>query len=203
MKDPNYADWLRAQFTVHPDKNKAELARALGLEPPAISKILSGMRQIKAHEYLMMRRFFGLPVDGEKAISPPAYAGAHTGALHDSGDLLPPEWDIPAAIQPARQQPQQDTAHNIFTVTDHFMEPAFTRDETVLIDPQDRTPTPSGTFVVSDRFSHMVRLCEMVPGSNPPEVNVMAADKSFQTQTLKLGDFEILGRVVGKVSWLK
>lgn len=45
---------------MHPKKTKAQLARLLGLEPPAVSKILAGTRQIKAQEYMKMREFFCL-----------------------------------------------------------------------------------------------------------------------------------------------
>lgn len=54
------SQWLQLQFRLNPDKTKADLARALGLEPPAISKILAGNRQIKAQEYVKMREFFGM-----------------------------------------------------------------------------------------------------------------------------------------------
>ena len=61
------SQWLKEQFDCNPDKSKAGLARALNLEPPAISKILNGTRQIKAQEYNLMRQYFGLPIDGENA----------------------------------------------------------------------------------------------------------------------------------------
>jgi hypothetical protein len=143
-----------------------------------------------------------LPVDGEKAISPQAGTHTHTHALNDPNDSLPADWVIPDMITPTAPQKTHKNVQNTYIVTDHLMAPDFARDETILVDPLDRTPAPAGAFVVSDRFSHMVRHCEIIVDSNPPEIRVSAHDQSFNAQVLKFDDFEIVGRVVGKVSWL-
>ncbi|MFK7840031.1 MAG: hypothetical protein AB8B83_06830, partial [Bdellovibrionales bacterium] len=81
------------------------MAYALRLEPSAISKILSGTRQIKAHEYNLMRQYFGLTIDGERASNLPE--GAYCLEPFDSGgqtlkepdgNLSEDSWVIPAEI---------------------------------------------------------------------------------------------------------
>jgi len=204
MSETNYADWLKAQFTIHKNKAKADLAKELGLEPPAISKILNGSRQIKAREYMIMRRFFGLPSDGVQSLKhntnaikalPPIKNIMHEPEGNDF------DWGPHAIITNQHQKPY---ARNLgsFIVTDQHMEPDFKRDESVLVDLSDKIPTPTGIFVVSDKFSYMVRRCEIVPHSNPPKVIITALEANFQSQTLKLKDFEIIGRVIAKLTWL-
>ncbi len=58
------SQWLKTQLAYNPSKNKADLAKAIGVQPSGISKILAGTRQIKTHEYIAMRKFFGLLIDG-------------------------------------------------------------------------------------------------------------------------------------------
>ncbi len=203
------SQWLKRQFDCNPEKSKAGLARLLRLEPPAISKILSGTRQIKAQEYNMMRQYFDLPVDGEDTalkIPENAYrldtlAGqdniledSSSGTTHDS-------WIIPADILSARTHTPPEQI-KIYSVIESVMEPDFKRGEHVLIDLFDTKPTPPGSFIISDGFGIMVRNCAYIPNSNPPEIKISASSKSFQTQSLQEDDFKIIGRIIAKLQWL-
>ena len=201
------SQWLKGQFECNPDKSKAGLARALNLEPPAISKILSGARQIKAQEYNLMRQYFGLPVDGDKVSAVPenAYrletlAGGSSG-LHETSKTQENSWIIPAEILSQRTQASPEKI-KIFNVQESLMEPNFKRGEHVLIDLSDKTPSPPGAFIISDGFGVMLRYCEFLPHSTPAEIRVSAAQSSFQMQTLEQGDFDIIGRVIAKLQWL-
>lgn len=200
------AQWLKNQLQQFPQKSKADLARALGLEPPAVSKILSGGRQIKAQEYVAMRRFFGLPVDGEKA----AKGGVHTyvlkpledEALREGGEANEAgDWALPAALIAPHTGAAPEQIR-IFTAQDHFMEPDFRKGEHVLVDLSDALPSPPGAFIVSDGFGHMVRLCAYAPMSNPPRIQVSARSASFAPQELAPEEFRIVGRVIAKLQWL-
>ncbi len=195
------------QLTHNPDKSKAALAKAIGVQASGISKILAGSRQIKAHEYMAMRRFFGLPVDGEAAAQQRSNASytimpLEMGALHDNGprtgDL---DWVIPANILNARTQAPPDKI-KIFQVRETAMESEFKQGEYVLVDLSDRTPTPPGVFLVSDGFGHMLRNCAFMPKTHPPTVRVSALQQGFMAQTLKLEDFLITGRVIAKLQML-
>jgi transcriptional regulator with XRE-family HTH domain len=198
------SQWLKTQFALYPDKTKADLAKALGLEAPAISKILGGGRQIKAHEYAAMRRFFGLPVDGETAAKPYGLSYTIAPLEHDTGlgeqeqPGTEPDWVIPASILSTRTQAPPEKIKK-FQVRESAMEPDFKQGEHVLIDLSDQTPSPPGVFVVSDGFGYMMRHCAFIPKTNPPEVRISATGAGFHSQILKLEDFIIVGRVIAKL----
>lgn len=184
--------WLKQQFKLHPDKSKAELARALNLEPPAISKILSGARQIKAPEYGVMLDFFGVNDDS-------APLAGHQ--MQDSADNENSQWAIPADILQENTNTDSKDVKN-FRVDDNMMAPEFNRGEYVVVDTSKTEPSPPGTFLVSDGINRMLRNCELVIGSNPAEVKISAQKDGFQPQKLKLEEFQIIGRVVAKLQWL-
>ena len=199
------AQWLKTQFETQPDKTKAALAQALGLEAPAVSKILSGIRQIKANEYMIMRAFFGLPIDGERAArNDNTYVleplEKKSGML-DSADDAQADWILPADILQKRTQSTPEHIKS-FRVEDDKMAPDFKRDEHVLVDLEDCIPTPPGTFVVSDGFGYLLRNCEYVPNSDPAQIKISALDKHFQSQILNAEDFNLIGRVIAKLQWI-
>lgn len=196
--------WLKKQFDLNPKKTKAGLARAMGLEPPAVSKILKGTRQIKAQEYAIMRRYFDLPVDGEAAVSTkPVLKPLAQEAVLQEEDAPPDndDWVIPEKIlrQHTKAPPDQI---KIFTVDEALMEPGFKRGERVLVDLSDQMPSPPGVYIVSDGYSYLTRQCEIVPGSDPVEITLSARDQSFKSQRLKLDELKIIGRVIAKLHWL-
>lgn len=53
------AKWLRDQIALT-GKTQADLARALGMAPPMVNKMVKGKRGIKAAEADVIRRFFGV-----------------------------------------------------------------------------------------------------------------------------------------------
>lgn len=201
------AQWLRTQFGLNPDKSKTGLAEAMGLEPPAVSKILSGKRQIKAHEYVAMRRYFGLPLDGAKAARPSNDAfiidplstgnGMREGQHGDDSD----QWILPARLFSSRTSADADQI-KIFKVQENAMAPEFNFGEYVVVDLSDKKPSPPGVFITSDGFGHLIRRCEFLANSKPAKVRISANDKNFQTQTLDYSEFRIVGRVIAKLQWL-
>lgn len=195
------SQWLKAQFRLHPEKSKADLARALGLEPPAVSKILGEGRQIKAQEYIAMRRFFGLPVDGEKSLAlPESGAGVETGF----GERPVPDdsqnWAIPGYVSRLAPQglPEQ---LRVFKVEESVMEPDYLLGEHVLVDTIRKNPEEPGVFVICDGFTYMIRDCVSASGANAGKIKISARQKDFQAQTLSRDEFLLIGRVVGKILW--
>lgn len=197
--------WLNAQFTSNPQKSKAELARALGLEPSAVSKILKGTRQIKANEYNIMRKFFGLPTDGDQTAIDPEKSfvikplGRKDGLSEKQTDQG--EWIMPASLV-AQYTSAPPEKIKIFQVTESLMEPDFRKGEHVIVDMSDTKPNPPGVFIVSDGFGTLVRQCDYIPNSKPPKIRISATQKNFQPQILRPQDFNIIGRVIAKLQWL-
>ncbi len=196
------SQWLKTQFDLHPDKSRADLARALDLDPPAISKILAGGRQIKAHEYIAMRKFFGLPTDGERAVSGSSYrlqtlpTGMSEKDRADDQDA----WIMPASLLESRTDAPPEKIR-IFTIRDNSMEPDFMVGAQVLVDLSDVTPSPPGVFILSDGLGHVLRQCDIIPGEIPLQVSVLA--KNGTAFRLPLTKAAIVGRVIARLDWLK
>lgn len=199
------SQWLKTQFMAHPNKSKTALAEALGLEPPAISKMIKGSRQIKAQEYIQMRRFFGLPTDGENALTQhPSNAytlqplDVQEKGLREGPAATEQNSIIPAGILNNRTQAPPDKIR-IFQVRENIMEPLFRQGEYVLVDMQDKTPSPPGCFVISDGFGFMIRECAFIPHSDPAKIKISAPKTDFQPHVLEQDEFEIMGRVIAKL----
>lgn len=199
------SEWLKLQFRLHPGRNKAGLAEALGLGAPAVSKILSGGRQIKAAEYIAMRRYFGLPVDGDRAArpAPDHYVLAPLPAAGMKEKQSPTEdsWTIPARLLKPHTAAAPEQIR-IFTVQEADMAPDFMPGEHVLVNMADVMPSPPGVFIVSDGMGHIIRRCEYVPHSNPALVKLSAASGKYDSHTLPLKDAGLVGRLIAKLQWL-
>lgn len=200
------SQWLKTQLTLNPDKSKAGLAKAINLDPPAVSKILNGTRQIKAQEYILMREFFGMPVDGHSSLArgpsgEQAITGEKNGLSEGTVRIADTDWAIPPALlNPGAASPPEKV--RVFHVRDTAMEPEFLKDEQVLVDTSDKNPAQAGVFLVSDGFGNMLRHCAAIPKSDPPEIKISASATGFQPQTLKLGDFLIVGRIIAKLQMI-
>lgn len=201
------SQWLKKQFAANPALGKADLAKAIGLDPPAISKILSGTRQIKAQEYMAMRRFFGMPTDDEAGLrnrlpdNPYVLKNLSSDSFKDSAAVNAQDgsqWILPASVLDRRTQTPPEQIR-IFEVRENAMEPDFRGGEFVLIDLSDTKPSPPGAFVVSDGFGYMLRDCAYVPRTAPAEISISARGPNFKTQILKIGEFTIVGRVIAKL----
>lgn len=199
------SQWLKLQFKNNPEKSKAELAKALGLEPPAISKILANSRQIKAKEYAIMRRFFNLPVDETQIKAQQttrAYSKHPYFSLQDGSDNLEAtSWKIPDhVIQKRLDLPSPNI--RLYKVFETMMEPLLHKGEYIALDTSDTKAITPGIFMISDGYSMMIRHCEIPNSKTDKEIHISAFDHSFQTQIVPLDDIEIIGRVIAKLEWV-
>ncbi|MCB1784103.1 MAG: LexA family transcriptional regulator [Alphaproteobacteria bacterium] len=195
--------WLQIQFQSFPHKSKSGLARALGLEPPAVSKILNGDRQIKAREYAIMREYFELPLDHNGVAD-------HNYRLENFGNALDlqnksardgkDDWFVPASILQDKVKAPQKI--KIFTIKDDLMAPSFNRGDSVLVDLSDRIPENPGSFAVSDGFGVVIRGCSILRKGSALQIKLEAPNPAFPSTVLSPDDFKILGRVVARLHWL-
>lgn len=198
------AKWLNKQFELYPDKSKAGLARVLGLEPPAVSKILKGTRQIKAKEYALMQQYFGQDTHVSQGDYDVPYANDaqdRSTVLEDPEPTFEEDWVIPASVLSGKSNAAPEKV-KVFQITDHLMEPAFKKGEYVLVDLSQTVPSPPGYFIVSDGYGHFARQCEMIMEKNAENVRVSAKDKGFSPQVLRLDELDIVGRVIARLRWL-
>ncbi len=197
-------NWLNEELERRPGKSKAELAKALNLEPPAVSKILNGTRQIKAIEYVRILEFLGISAN-EKGLpeAPPEIktdheqtaAGLHE-KKHDQG-----QWSIPADILGQKRPDIPEIVHRPFCINDNKMEPDFKEGEHVLVDSSAKPDQTVQPFLVSDGHNRMVRFCRIIPKSSPRTIEISSKAKGFEPQQLFEKDFDIIGKVVAKIKW--
>jgi len=205
------SQWLKIQFDLNPERTKAGLAGHIGLEPPAISKILNGTRQIKAQEYIKMREYFGLPTDtvgGPRHSPQPVKArpklatSQETGFSEIAGHASSGEnWAMPSQLHRLSGHPLPLNI-KIFQVSDDLMNPEFSAGEYILADLSDDTPYERATYVLYDGFTYLVRHCEAAPNSSPAQLLLSANAKGFQPQNIKQDDIDVVGRVVAKLKML-
>lgn len=60
MRDSIFVDWIKKGLLA-PGKSKGGLAKALGIHPSQISRLLTGHRQLKAEEVPLVARYLGVP----------------------------------------------------------------------------------------------------------------------------------------------
>lgn len=201
------AEWLKKQFDQNPEKSKSGLARAIGIDAPAISKILAGARQIKAREYLSMRQYFGLSTEHlqESTSNQNQYVLStlkqNNGFADKNSTSDHSEWTIPQSI--IKNKTDAHPSHlKTFIVEENTMEPDFKHGDVAIVDLTDKKPSPPGVFLVSDGFGYMLRQCEYVANSKPAKIKISANNTNFHPQTLKESEFLVIGRIIGKVQWL-
>lgn len=208
------SQWLTVQFSHNPRKTKADLAKVLGLEPSAVSKMLSGDRQIKAGEYIIMRRFFGMPVEEDvNRLSAPSVRSEGQpktdSGLQESLTMPANEgWTQPRP-PPSSMPPSMlgsskrfDTNLKVALVRDEHMAPALHTGEHVLVNTDDNHPDPEGVFLISDGFHEFIRLCTFIEPGSKSTVRIQAYNKDFHAQILDCYDIEIIGRVLAKLQAL-
>lgn len=52
------AEWIREQLRLRPSKSQRGLAKALGIDPAGVNRLVAGARQIKAHEIPKILAYF-------------------------------------------------------------------------------------------------------------------------------------------------
>jgi len=85
----------------------------------------------------------------------------------------------------------------IIPVKGNSMEPRLWPGQRVMVDIEDRTPSPPGVFVVWDGLALVLKYVEVVPNSDPLRVRISSANKDFMAYERTLDEAHINGRVVG------
>ncbi|WP_019644125.1 LexA family transcriptional regulator [Novispirillum itersonii] len=90
-----------------PGKSQRGLARAMGLDPAAINRMLKGERQIKAHELAAIRDYLGLPASDDLSPAPPGEQGGEQAGPppHRQGAATLSGFAAPHGLPPWRQPP--------------------------------------------------------------------------------------------------
>ena len=85
----------------------------------------------------------------------------------------------------------------IIPVKGNSMEPRLWPGQRVMVDIEDRTPSPPGVFVIWDGLALVLKYVEVVPNSEPLTVRISSANKDFMSYERTLDEAHINGRVIG------
>ncbi len=87
----------------------------------------------------------------------------------------------------------------IIEVLGDSMEPTLRPGQRVMIDVQDRSPSPPGLFVLWDGLGMIIKRVEFVAHSDPAAVRIASDNPRYPEKERLLGEAYIQGRVIG--SW--
>jgi transcriptional regulator with XRE-family HTH domain len=86
----------------------------------------------------------------------------------------------------------------IVEVIGDSMVPALASGEKVMVNIEDRTPSPPGVFVVWDGMGMVIKRIEYLPGAEPPRVRISSDNPRYVPYERALEEAHILGRIVGR-----
>lgn len=89
------------------------------------------------------------------------------------------------------------TRVRIVAVRGNSMEPELWSGQRVMVDVEDRTPSPPGVFVIWDGLALVCKYVEVVANSDPLRVRISSAHSAFQPYERNLDEAYINGRVIG------
>lgn len=124
------------------------------------------------------------------------------GLVHDAKEAEPviSRWQMPGDMVRGRTTASPKSL-KIITVYGDSMTPDFLPGERVLVDLDDRRPSPPGVFVLWDGIGLVIKRLELVPGTDPPMVRLIPRNDQYQTYEQPITDVHINGRVIGKWLW--
>lgn len=85
----------------------------------------------------------------------------------------------------------------ILAVRGDSMEPRLWSGQRVMVDTDDKTPSPPGIFVVWDGLGLVIKRVEVVAGSDPLRVRISSANPAYAPYERTIEEAHINGRVVG------
>ncbi len=176
--------WLNLQFKNFPDKSKSDLSQLLGIQPSGISKMLAGTRQIKAKEYLLMRKFFDMPGSG--------------AAIEKRKSNIQSYENLKAADGSIQAWTGTPSRYKVVEVTDSNLMPDFLPGERVLIDTSENNALRSGLFAMQDSGRFTIRILEI----SGTKLKISGIAKESNRKTVPASTVQIIGRVVAKLNWI-
>lgn len=124
---------------------------------------------------------------------------AENGELIDTVSVVN-EWQVPSEIfAPITKSTSEQL--KIITIVGNSMSPDFSPGERVIVDTNDKKPSPPGVFALWDGMAVVVKLVEFVPFSDPPTVRIKSKNPDFAPYERVVDEAYIQGRVFGKWHW--
>lgn len=127
---------------------------------------------------------------------------AAAGAGLENGES-PPEvakWAVPRALVEGVTTALASRLR-VITIYGDSMEPTLSPGTRVMVDTEDRVPSPPGIFVVFDGLGLVCKRVEFLPRSDPPSVRLMSDNPRYSAYECPLEEAHIQARVIGRWHW--
>ncbi|MCA6305263.1 MAG: helix-turn-helix transcriptional regulator [Phenylobacterium sp.] len=206
--------------------SQQQLADRAGTSQPQVDRLEKGERKLTADWMRRLSEALGVPMGAiltehavpagalsPRAPGPPGRevsipeldvrAAAGDGALDDAvgdGEHVVASWSMPAAILRAQTTAPRDRMR-IITVYGDSMAPDFNPGDRILVDTDDRRPSPPGVFAIWDGIGLVIKRVEYVINSSPAAVRLISRNPQYEPRSLSLADLDIRGRVIGRWQW--
>jgi len=166
-------NWIKAELDTNPDKTRSGLARALGIDRSAVTRLMDGKRQLKFNEahkaatYLGAEPPSGFFEEGEAFTPAPGPALAPLYSVKSERDGF---WLLDRRGPPVDRKPKAPAFAGAagvfgFYAPDDAMAPRFKTGEIVWVDPA-RPVTPRGDILLvrkgAAKGKETVILCELL-----------------------------------------
>jgi phage repressor protein C with HTH and peptisase S24 domain len=188
-------------------KSQRGLARAMGLDPSAVSRIFKGERRLHLNEIEKAKAYLG-PFDDENLPQPyivreiNARASAGGGSIVHHEDALA-TWGFPEAwVRSVLRATPKDL--DVLTVDGDSMVSSPPRaddinpGDRVVINKADRSPSPAGYFLLWDGMGLVAKRIEFIVRSEPPRIRIISNNEKYSPYEVTLEEANIIGRIVGK-----
>jgi phage repressor protein C with HTH and peptisase S24 domain len=152
-----------------------------------------------------------IEVDARSGAASIGFDTISTQRLHDvdawSTDAIRDRWGIPESFARGELRIGRADVRIIEVYGDSMYDPAnagapgslFPSDR-VIIDCGDRRPSPPGPFVVWDGMGLVVKLVELVRGSEPARIRLKSRNPAYEPYEATEHEAVIIGRVRGRIS---
>src|SRR5581483_7499274 len=178
-----------------------KLSLDAGLSETAVKDILSGKSENPKHDTLakIAKRLACTVAINELDVH------AAAGIAGDDGEAILAS-DEPGLVTGVHTYPAASFREayginpgniRIIPVRGNSMEPELWSGQRVMVDVDDRSPSPPGIFVVSDGLGLVLKYVGVIADSEPVRVRISSAHQAFKPYERNLDEAYINGRVVG------
>lgn len=224
MKDPAKAARLKAARKAAGYETASEAAEALGMKGPSYTHHENCTRDYSPASAAKYARKFKVKPEWllyGKGAGPTGEAGQQTTPEYETRfgiggggmeNLIDPDqtaadWIIPSSFMRGELRVNPPAAWIIAVHGDSGYNPSapgapgslFPGDR-VIIDTSDTRPSPPGPFAVYDGTGLVVKLVEIVPGTEPPLVRFSSRNPAYKPYEATEEEIKIIGRVRGRIS---
>jgi phage repressor protein C with HTH and peptisase S24 domain len=122
------------------------------------------------------------------------------GRNHDQ-EAVKAEWSIPAEY--LRYELGVSSAnYGILETVGDSMDPTIVSGDRVMVDFDDRTPSPPGIFALWDGLGTVIKRVEHIPNSNPLTFRIISDNTRYDSYERTAEEINVIGRVIWRATRL-